>query len=274
VQERLVSFDVKPRRCTLQDVGLALSCLEDPVAYGITSEVRARVSCFGFEGGGAKSPAGSVDHGCDRTLTMAGQEGTLEPAVFLCDIVTLPGAEEVFLEAKALERLKELLWLLTPYQGLQIIIAECLLCTLHRLCDTFSQYRWGRLAPGGQAVVHALRMRECLFASLESLSSPPSCITRLERREAKVRWFLNHCRKLMVRHGYASLLVHTLECSTRSDCEIHSAFIRRASSTILARLANKCAFKRCHCGAHVVHRPLWCPCRPTPHPLSPLPLRQ
>lgn len=43
----------------------------------------------------------------------------------------------------------------------------------------------------------------------------------------------------MVRHGFVALLVHTLQCTTRANSEVHSAFIRRASSTIIARLANK-----------------------------------
>ena len=68
----------------------------------------------------------------------------MEPAVYLCDITSLRGAERAFLEANALPRLKELLWLLAPYVGLQIIIAECLLCTLHRLVDAHSQYRCAR----------------------------------------------------------------------------------------------------------------------------------
>ena len=67
----------------------------------------------------------------------------MEPAVYLCDVASLPGAERAFVEANALPRLKELLWLLAPFQELQIIIAECLLCTLHRLVDAHSQYRWG-----------------------------------------------------------------------------------------------------------------------------------
>lgn len=65
----------------------------------------------------------------------------MEPAVFLCDIASLPGADAAFAEAQALPRLKELLWLLAPYAELQIIVAECLLCTLHRLVDAHSQYR-------------------------------------------------------------------------------------------------------------------------------------
>ena len=65
----------------------------------------------------------------------------MEPAVYLCDVAALPGAERAFVEANALPRLKELLWLLAPYAGLQIIIAECLLCTLHRLVDAHSHYR-------------------------------------------------------------------------------------------------------------------------------------
>ena len=68
-------------------------------------------------------------------------EGVMEPAVFLCDIASLPGADRAFGEANALPRLKELLWLLAPYAELQIIVAECLLCTLHRLVDAHSQYR-------------------------------------------------------------------------------------------------------------------------------------
>jgi hypothetical protein len=51
------------------------------------------------------------------------------------------GADRAFTEANALPRLKELLWLLAPYAELQIIVAECLLCTLHRLVDAHSQYR-------------------------------------------------------------------------------------------------------------------------------------
>ena len=65
----------------------------------------------------------------------------MEPAVYLCDVASLAGAERAFVEANALPRLKELLWLLAPFQELQIIIAECLLCTLHRLVDAHSQYR-------------------------------------------------------------------------------------------------------------------------------------
>lgn len=65
----------------------------------------------------------------------------MEAAVFLCDISSLPGAERAFIEAHALARLKTILWLLAPYRDLQIIIAECLLCTLHRLCDAYSHYR-------------------------------------------------------------------------------------------------------------------------------------
>ena len=65
----------------------------------------------------------------------------MEPAVYLCDISSLPGSEHAFAEANALPRLKGLLWLLAPYTGLQIIIAECLLCSLHRLVDAHSQYR-------------------------------------------------------------------------------------------------------------------------------------
>ena len=72
----------------------------------------------------------------------------MEPAVYLCDIASLPGAERAFQEANALPRLKELLWLLAPYLGLQIIIAECLLCTLHRLVDAHSQYRCCSLCRG------------------------------------------------------------------------------------------------------------------------------
>jgi len=111
----------------------------------------------------------------------------MEPAVFLCDIASLPGADAAFAEAQALPRLKELLWLLAPYAELQIIVAECLLCTLHRLVDAHSQYR-----------------------------------------------------RLMVRAGFVPLLVHMLECTTRPGVAVHAAFIRRAASTILARLANRC----------------------------------
>lgn len=68
-------------------------------------------------------------------------QDVMEPAVFLCDIASLPGADKSFQEANALPRLKELLWLLAPYAELQIIVAECLLCTLHRLVDAHSQYR-------------------------------------------------------------------------------------------------------------------------------------
>ncbi len=76
-----------------------------------------------------------------RTCLTCLQEGVMEPAVYLCDVASLPGAERAFVEANALPRLKELLWLLAPFQELQIIIAECLLCTLHRLVDAHSQYR-------------------------------------------------------------------------------------------------------------------------------------
>ena len=44
----------------------------------------------------------------------------------------------------------------------------------------------------------------------------------------------------MVRHGFVPLLVHMLETSSREDAALHAAFIRRAASTILARLANRC----------------------------------
>ena len=71
----------------------------------------------------------------------------MEPAVYLCDVASLPGAERAFVEANALPRLKELLWLLAPFQELQIIIAECLLCTLHRLVDAHSQYRCANPPP-------------------------------------------------------------------------------------------------------------------------------
>ncbi len=47
-------------------------------------------------------------------------------------------------------------------------------------------------------------------------------------------------RRLMVRHGFEPLLVHMLETSSRDDAVLHAAFIRRAASTILARLANRC----------------------------------
>lgn len=76
----------------------------------------------------------------------------MEPAVYLCDIASLPAAERAFLDANALPRLKELLWLLAPYLGLQIIIAECLLCTLHRLVDAHSQYRCARRKGIGRSV--------------------------------------------------------------------------------------------------------------------------
>lgn len=115
----------------------------------------------------------------------------MEPAVFLCDIASLPGADRAFAEANALPRLKELLWLLAPYAELQIIVAECLLCTLHRLVDAHSQYR-----------------------------------------------------RLMVRAGFVPLLVHMLECTTQPGVVVHAAFIRRAASTILARLANRCETRK------------------------------
>ena len=44
----------------------------------------------------------------------------------------------------------------------------------------------------------------------------------------------------MVRHGFVPLLVHMLETSSREDAVLHAAFMRRAASTILARLANRC----------------------------------
>ena len=47
-------------------------------------------------------------------------------------------------------------------------------------------------------------------------------------------------RRLMVRAGFVPLLVHMLECTTRPGVAVHAAFIRRAASTILARLANRC----------------------------------
>ena len=47
-------------------------------------------------------------------------------------------------------------------------------------------------------------------------------------------------RRLMVRHGFVPLLVHMLETSSREDAVLHAAFMRRAASTILARLANRC----------------------------------
>ena len=43
----------------------------------------------------------------------------------------------------------------------------------------------------------------------------------------------------MVRAGFVPLLVHMLECTTRPGVAVHAAFIRRAASTILARLANR-----------------------------------
>ena len=43
----------------------------------------------------------------------------------------------------------------------------------------------------------------------------------------------------MVRHGFVPLLVHMLETSSKEDAALHAAFIRRAASTILARLANR-----------------------------------
>ena len=45
----------------------------------------------------------------------------------------------------------------------------------------------------------------------------------------------------MVRAGFVPLLVHMLECATRQGAAVHAAFIRRAASTILARLANRCS---------------------------------
>lgn len=43
----------------------------------------------------------------------------------------------------------------------------------------------------------------------------------------------------MVRAGFVPLLVHMLECTTQPGVAVHAAFIRRAASTILARLANR-----------------------------------
>ena len=100
------SGGLRPSAAATGDVCLALDYLEDPAAHGVTCP-----------------------------------EGVMEPAVFLCDIASLPGADAAFAEAQALPRLKELLWLLAPYAELQIIVAECLLCTLHRLVDAHSQYR-------------------------------------------------------------------------------------------------------------------------------------
>ena len=51
------------------------------------------------------------------------------------------------------------------------------------------------------------------------------------------------CRRLMVRHGFVPLLVHMLETSSKEDAALHAAFIRRAASTFLARLANRCGLK-------------------------------
>ena len=51
------------------------------------------------------------------------------------------------------------------------------------------------------------------------------------------------CRRLMVRHSYLPLLVHMLDVACAADAALHSAFIRRAASTILARLANRCALR-------------------------------
>lgn len=143
---------VRPSCALAGDVCLALEHLEDPTAHGVTNS-----------------------------------EDVMESAVFLCDIASLSGADIAFSEATALPRLKALLWLLAPYAELQIIVAECLLCTIHRLVDAHSQYR-----------------------------------------------------RLMVHEGFVPLLVHMLECTTRPGVTVHAAFIRRAASTILARLASKC----------------------------------
>lgn len=156
-QQQLQSRDlaevrIRPTCGMTGDVCLALEHLENPEAHGVTRP-----------------------------------DGVMESAVFLCDIASSPGAETAFSEAQALPRLKELLWLLTPYAELQIIVAECLICTLHRLVDTHSQYR-----------------------------------------------------RLMVEEGFVPLLVHLLECTTQPGVAVHASFIRRAASTILARLANKC----------------------------------
>lgn len=97
----------RPTCAVTADVCLALEYLEDPAAHGVTNS-----------------------------------EGVMESAVFLCDIASLPRADAGFSEAMALPRLKELLWLLAPYSELQIIVAECLLCTLHRLVDSYSEYRY------------------------------------------------------------------------------------------------------------------------------------
>ena len=64
------------------------------------------------------------------------------------------GADRAFTEANALPRLKELLWLLAPYAELQIIVAECLLCTLHRLVDAHSQYRCRSQCSGQLTMFH------------------------------------------------------------------------------------------------------------------------
>lgn len=106
------SGGLRPSAAATGDVCLALDYLEDPAAHGVTCP-----------------------------------EGVMEPAVFLCDIASLPGADAAFAEAQALPRLKELLWLLAPYAELQIIVAECLLCTLHRLVDAHSQYRYAAAGP-------------------------------------------------------------------------------------------------------------------------------
>ena len=167
----------------------------------------------------------------------------MEPAVYLCDMASLPGAERAFLEANALPRLKELLWLLAPYVGLQIIIAECLLCTLHRLVDAHSQYRCVE--------------DPCIFPVLPHfyhvtirLICPEEGVFLFESRVfskcvyLSVWWVLMGVlaihRRLMVRHSFVPLLVHMLDASSQDGAAMHSAFIRRAASTILARLANRC----------------------------------
>ena len=69
---------------------------------------------------------------------------------------------------------------------------------------------------------------------------------RLDHRTASVsscvlRGLRGVCRRLMVRHSFVPLLVHMLDASSQAGAALHYAFIRRAASTILARLSNRCA---------------------------------
>ena len=76
-----------------------------------------------------------------------------------------------FAEAEALPRLKELLWLLAPYSELQIIVAECLVCTLHRLVDSHSQYRCAPVQPAPWACCFTCRWSLALHTSSFSSSA-------------------------------------------------------------------------------------------------------